>query len=46
MHRDCPLLSVGEPLTGHTGGVAAVACGSAAGREVIVSGNYDCTARV
>jgi hypothetical protein len=30
----------------HTGGVAAVAWGSAAGREVIVSGNYDSTARV
>ena len=46
MHRDCPLLSVAEPPPPHRRRGGGVAWGSAAGREVIVSGNYDSTARV
>ena len=37
---------VGEPLTGHTGGVTAVAVGRAGDRDVIVSGGDDGTVRV
>ena len=36
----------GEPLTGHTRMVVAVALGSVAGREVIVSGSWDNTVRI
>jgi WD40 repeat protein len=37
---------VGQPLTGHTRTVHAVAIGRAGGREVIVSGSRDSTVRV
>ena len=38
--------TVGPPLTGHTGTVAAVAVGRVGDREVIVSGGWDETVRV
>jgi len=37
---------IGDPLTGHTGTVLAVALGSVGGREVIVSGGVDQTVRI
>jgi WD40 repeat protein len=37
---------LGEPLSGHEGGVNAVALGRIGGREVIVSGGADRTVRV
>ena len=37
---------IGDPLTGHTGEVKAVAVGRAGGREVIVSGGDDRTVRI
>src|SRR5207237_565989 len=37
---------VGQPLTGHSEVVGAVAVGQAGGREVIVSGGWDGTVRV
>jgi WD40 repeat protein len=37
---------IGEPLTGHTGSVNAVAVGSVGGGEVIVSGGDDGTVRI
>jgi hypothetical protein len=35
--------AIGKPLTGHTGGVLAVAFGRVNGRDVIVSGGKDST---
>ena len=37
---------VGDPFTGHTGAVNAVAIGQVEGRPVIVSGGGDATVRV
>ena len=37
---------VGDPLTGHTGGVTAVAVGRLGDRDVIVSGSDDGTVRI
>jgi WD40 repeat protein len=37
---------VGEPLTGHQGGVNAVAVGQLEGRPVVISGGHDLTVRV
>jgi WD40 repeat protein len=37
---------IGDPFTGHTGGVTAVAVGQLEGRTIIVSGSSDQTVRV
>jgi WD40 repeat protein len=37
---------VGDPLTGHTGGVTAVAVDELDGRPIVVSGSADSTVRV
>ncbi|MGH8900090.1 MAG: hypothetical protein ACRDYA_00010 [Egibacteraceae bacterium] len=47
--RVCGLVTgrpVGEPLTGHTSAVQAVAVGEVHGRAVAVSGGYDGTVRM
>lgn len=38
--------ALGEPLTGHTDGVRAVALGRVGDRDVIVSGSWDETVRI